>query len=538
MKFVGRYSETVASPVDANGYQMLQGGWRDDLLTALAGHSTFSGGRGNDILIGNGGNNTYLYSLGDGTDSLTDGSAKFNGEGVPQPNTLKFGTGIAATDIKLGISSSGALMLQVGQNANDVIHIEGFNPNDTLGAIDRFEFADDSVLTYAQLIAYGSDINGTDGDDVLTSTALLDRMAGGAGNDTYRLSDAADQISKASGGAGGGWVEASIDYQLGDNLENLVLTGSALNGTGNALDNRIIGNALNNVLSGGTGDDFLDGGYGNDTLIGGDGKDNYRLSRLSGDNVLIDSGINRITLDGGIAFADVSATRQGNDLLLSIRGDIGSTRVQDYFTDGSAWEVVDAQGAQTDTTTLLATPPPPAGNQLDTLKRDFVTRSKLAIEQSLQAADYAPQADGRWFRSTVLTDSIVASRQDQRTTTTSTFVNLWGTPVATVTNSEDYTSWSSINPFVYRRDETANVIQDRLSVSDVAVYLTTLDEQGGGRGMFWGDVLWGAGQYGGELHFSTPADLVPWPVNGQPGFRVTQSSYDFPHHHASGTCHR
>jgi Ca2+-binding RTX toxin-like protein len=54
---------------------------------------------------------------------------------------------------------------------------------------------------------------------------------------------------------------------LGDNLENLTLTGTtAINGTGNALDNTLTGNTGNNILDGNSGNDTLTGKAGNDTL--------------------------------------------------------------------------------------------------------------------------------------------------------------------------------------------------------------------------------------------------------------------------------
>ncbi|HEX2827759.1 MAG TPA: FG-GAP-like repeat-containing protein [Burkholderiales bacterium] len=63
-------------------------------------------------------------------------------------------------------------------------------------------------------------------------------------------------------------VRASIDYALPDNVENLVLTGSAnLNGTGNAAGNDITGNSGDNVLEGRSGNDTLRGGAGNDRYI-------------------------------------------------------------------------------------------------------------------------------------------------------------------------------------------------------------------------------------------------------------------------------
>jgi Ca2+-binding RTX toxin-like protein len=71
-------------------------------------------------------------------------------------------------------------------------------------------------------------------------------------------------------------VQSSVTYTIGADVENLTLTGStAINGTGNVLDNVLLGNSAINTLTGGAGNDTLDGGVGNDTLIGGTGNDTY-----------------------------------------------------------------------------------------------------------------------------------------------------------------------------------------------------------------------------------------------------------------------
>jgi Ca2+-binding RTX toxin-like protein len=97
-------------------------------------------------------------------------------------------------------------------------------------------------------------------------------MYGGSGSDTYYVDNAADQVFEL-GDEGTDTVYASLNHTLSDNVENLFITGSALNGTGNALANVITGNANANVLSGGAGNDTLYGGAGGDRLLGGDGND-------------------------------------------------------------------------------------------------------------------------------------------------------------------------------------------------------------------------------------------------------------------------
>ena len=94
-------------------------------------------------------------------------------------------------------------------------------------------------------------------------------MDGGFGNDTYIVDNVGDIAAEVAGGID--TVHSSVSYTLSANLENLTLTGAAINGTGNAKDNVITGNAANNVLSGLDGNDTLIGGAGNDTLTGGDG---------------------------------------------------------------------------------------------------------------------------------------------------------------------------------------------------------------------------------------------------------------------------
>jgi len=74
--------------------------------------------------------------------------------------------------------------------------------------------------------------------------------------------------------AGTDTVRSTVSYGLGDNIENLILTGAAaISGTGNVLNNILKGNSEANVLSGLDGDDRLYGNAGDDTLLGGTGND-------------------------------------------------------------------------------------------------------------------------------------------------------------------------------------------------------------------------------------------------------------------------
>ena len=70
---------------------------------------------------------------------------------------------------------------------------------------------------------------------------------GGAGNDTYIVDNAADVVTESLN-QGIDTVRASVSYTLTNNVENLVLTGNALNGFGNDLNNTITISSNNNNL--------------------------------------------------------------------------------------------------------------------------------------------------------------------------------------------------------------------------------------------------------------------------------------------------
>ena len=289
------------------GDDTINGGNGDDTINAGDGADIITGGVGNDTLNGGSGNDTYIFNLGDGIDTIDDMSSDSEG------NTLVFGDGITPDDLKLRYADN-TLIISVGADG-DAIQLANFNPNDALGAhaIETFQFADGTSLTYSQLIEKGFDLTGTAGDDTIIGTNVVDRitalegndiissgdgddvidggsgddtinagtgsdtimagegndyidggegadiMAGGTGNDTYIADNTGDVVTE-SANEGTDLVQSSITYALTDNVENLTLTETAsINGTGNNLDNTITGNTGN----------VLDGGEGADTLIGG-----------------------------------------------------------------------------------------------------------------------------------------------------------------------------------------------------------------------------------------------------------------------------
>jgi Ca2+-binding RTX toxin-like protein len=299
----------------------LVGNGAANTLNGLAGHDVLNGGAGADRMYGGLGNDIYYVDspadlvserANEGTDTvrttvsyvapanveriILEGAGWINATGNTLANSL---TGNEGNNILNGGLGADTMAAGDGNdtyfvdNAGDVITES--SPNH---GIDRVFTAISLVLgtNLEQLVLQGtSSINGTGntlsntitgnsaenilsgggGDDTLNGGAGADRMIGGTGNDRYYVDSARDVVVE-SPGQGTDAVYSSISYQLGANLENLVLQGSAaLFGVGNALNNSLTGNAGANTLNAGAGNDTLIGGAGADILLGGLGADTF-----------------------------------------------------------------------------------------------------------------------------------------------------------------------------------------------------------------------------------------------------------------------
>jgi Ca2+-binding RTX toxin-like protein len=165
-------------------------------------------------------------------------------------------SGLTTTDVGiLRITRSGTAGNDslVGTTVNDVL--SGLAGNDTL------------------IGGAGNDtLNGGLGNDSLVGGLGNDSMVGGAGNDIYIVNSAGDRVVEALN-QGIDTVFSSVNYTLPSNVENLTLQGTAAQGIGNTLNNRLIGNQNDNQLVDTNGNDILNGNAGNDGLVGGVGQD-------------------------------------------------------------------------------------------------------------------------------------------------------------------------------------------------------------------------------------------------------------------------
>lgn len=228
-------------------------------------------------------------------------------EGNP-PVVLTSTTTQPVGDLIVGTNGANTL---VGTAWSDILRGEG--GNDTLlgGAGDDLLIGgagNDNLSGQA-----GQDIlQGDAGNDTLDGGLGADSMTGGAGDDTYIVDDFGDVVIEGVNG-GTDVVRTNLSsYDLTDNVEELVFTGSgSFIGTGNAIANTITGGTGNDYLFGMGGNDQLFGGIGNDFLDGGDGADN--LQGGVGNDVMI-GGAGADTLSGGSG-DDILNGQEGNDIL-------------------------------------------------------------------------------------------------------------------------------------------------------------------------------------------------------------------------------
>jgi Ca2+-binding RTX toxin-like protein len=194
-------------------------------------------------------------------------------------------TGVIAIQIsgqdEGGLTGSACVWVNVGNSVTS-----GSAANDTLNGTASGEqiaglAGDDNINGLA-----GDDIlEGGDGNDQLDGGAGADRMDGAAGNDVYIVDHVLDEVFEAVDG-GIDQVQSSLSFLLGEQVENLLLTGALeIDGRGNGRDNTLLGNSAVNTLTGGEGNDWLDGGAGADVLNGGIGSDTYVVDDI-GDTIL------------------------------------------------------------------------------------------------------------------------------------------------------------------------------------------------------------------------------------------------------------
>jgi Ca2+-binding RTX toxin-like protein len=302
----------------------IESGTGNSLANTLIGNSTantLDGALGNDSLVGLAGDDYYIVdslsdvvfeSLNGGLDSVIANVSGYtlagNVEWLSLASTIAAGTGNALANTLVGNSAANTL--------------DGGAGNDS--------------------------IDGGAGNDWLNGGLGNDTLVGGLGNDYYIVDSLTDVLVESSTLGGIDSVSSTVSHSLNDNLEVLILSGTAASGTGNSLANTLLGNSLANTLDGGAGNDSLAGLAGNDFYIVDSLLDKvFEAVNAGTDSIL--AQINDYTLagntewlrlDAGIAKGtgnSLANTLLGNSIANTLDGGIGSDSLiggegDDYYT--------------------------------------------------------------------------------------------------------------------------------------------------------------------------------------------------------------
>ncbi|WP_295551257.1 calcium-binding protein [uncultured Pseudacidovorax sp.] len=388
----------------------LTGAGGNDTLDGAAGSDTMAGGAGDDLYIVDNVSDIITENASEGIDTVQSsvtltlasnvenlvltGTAALNGTGNTLNNTV---TGNSAANTLSGGTGSDTLVggggddIYVVDNVGDVV-VENANEGadvvqssvtHTLSAnVENLTLIGTAAINGAgnalDNVLIGNSANNTltggNGNDTIDGGTGNDTMLGGAGNDTYYVNVATDVVTE-SANEGVDMVISTVTYTLGNNVENLILNGtSAINGTGNSLNNLLTGNSAGNTLTGGGGNDTIDGGAGNDTLVGGAGDDTYIVDSASDvvtenasegvDTVrssvtlTLASNVENLVLIGTTALNGTGNTLNnsitGNAAANTLSGGTGSDTLtggagdDTYIVDNSGDVIIEAAGEGTD----------------------------------------------------------------------------------------------------------------------------------------------------------------------------------------------
>ncbi len=299
---------------------VLDGGEGSDVLFGEAGNDTLNGGAGTDYLIGGlgddlldggEGNDVYYYSLGEGNDHIADSGGS---------DWLVF------NDITWGQITLGTGSLKLNLPDGSALHLDDFDPDNPYGAggIEYFQFADGTALSKAQLInALGIHPTGTPEADMLTGTALSETIHALAGDDIVTARAGNDTV----------YAEDGADIVYGGDGNDIIYGGNG--------DDVLLGENGNDTLYADAGNDLLSGGAGTDQLLGGEGDDTYLFQAGDGQDTATDTlGTNQIVLGAGLTLDAVVFTRQGNDLLVSVKNSTDRLSVRDWFAADSHFPTI------------------------------------------------------------------------------------------------------------------------------------------------------------------------------------------------------
>ena len=338
--------------------QLLMGSDNADVLSGSRGNDYIEGGLGDDTLSGKDGSDVYVFSRGDGIDSIED-------DGFGDTDRLVI-HGYVPADVTVGRSAidSDDVVITFA-DTSDRITIRNTLDGSFSDTIERIEFDDGTVWTLEDLRnRMVSDMKAT---GAVVGTRFAETYRHALGDGSYSITDRdfglnVDRLVFSDVNPDGVTLSRSGDNlvltlsndetitlveQLGKQRWNFIEQVEFADGTVWALEDmraRLLvdlatdGNDIihgfdsNDAMVGGPGDDTLHGGKGNDTLTGSDGDDvlfggagadTFVFNTDDGDDTIEDfeDGVDTIRFEiADLGFAGLTITDDGDDALITYDG--------------------------------------------------------------------------------------------------------------------------------------------------------------------------------------------------------------------------
>ena len=296
----------------AAGGDTLLGLGGNDVLIGAGGGDLLNGGAGADNMIGAGGADTYIVD--DAGDTVTESDSAVATGGIDLVRTsVNFTLGANVENLFARSASGGQISANVVLNGNALANsVFGSNGNDVLYG--------------------GDDTTGTGA----TATGQVDTLQGGAGNDTYIIRGAGDDVildaaSDTLAGTVGGTdqviVVASAErtsFTLGGTAATASIESIIASDAASTLELDLAGNAGTQTIVGNAGANELSANGGADTLIGLGGNDIYNVT----------SGLVRVNEDVNGGFDEVNITGVGATTNTNTAAGV-VTGLRDYDFSGS-----------------------------------------------------------------------------------------------------------------------------------------------------------------------------------------------------------
>ncbi|MCT7294601.1 hemolysin [Ralstonia sp. CHL-2022] len=204
----------------------------DDVLIGTSAAEVFDGKGGNDLVLGGGGGDTFVFNAGYGNLEITETDTS------GAINTLYLGAGISQSSVVVSGTSGGNLLLTDGISGDQITVDYGLHGT-SYGVgygVEQVQFADGTVWSQQQLLQMattgttGNDsLYGFSGTDVFDGKGGSDTEIGQGANETYVLGQGYGQLTitniSTSGTAGGNLKIEGGDpskiwlRRVGDNLQ-------------------------------------------------------------------------------------------------------------------------------------------------------------------------------------------------------------------------------------------------------------------------------------------------------------------------------